>query len=109
VQLNDYFSTTRYDTSRLAAKPDFDAVTGIGLVSKYGGGESICSRTIQRIVGKGDHTGFSVDNLVRIEAVDDAGMQRLIEYIARCPFSLSRMVSLTDDGKILYRASKPGW
>ena len=35
-------------------------------------------------------------------------MQRLIEYIARCPFSLTRMVSLTDDGKILYRASKPG-
>ena len=32
-------------------------------------------------------------------------MQRLIEYVARCPFSLSRMVSVTDDGKILYRAS----
>ena len=28
------------------------------------------------------------------------GMQRLIEYIARCPFSLARMVSLTKDGKI---------
>ena len=32
-------------------------------------------------------------------------MQRLVEYISRCPFSLARMVSLTDDDKILYRAS----
>jgi len=53
------------------------------------------------------HTGFSVNNSVRIEAKDDAGMQRLIEYISRCPFSLARMVSMTDNGKILYRASKP--
>ncbi|MBN1575453.1 MAG: transposase, partial [Chitinispirillaceae bacterium] len=54
------------------------------------------------------HTGFSVDNSVRIASADHDGMQRLVEYIARCPFSLTRMVSLTDDGKILYRASKPG-
>lgn len=54
------------------------------------------------------HTGFSVDHTVRIEADDQNGMQRLIEYISRCPFSLARMVSLTGNGKILYRASKPG-
>ena len=54
------------------------------------------------------HTGFSVDNSVRIEAGDETGMQRLIEYISRCPFSLARMVCLTDNGQILYRASKPG-
>ena len=52
------------------------------------------------------HSGFSVDNSVKIEAADHAGMQRLIQYIARCPFSLGRMVSLTDDGKILYKAGK---
>jgi len=53
------------------------------------------------------HSGFSVDNSVRTEASDHNGMQRLIEYISRCPFSLARMVSLTDDGKVLYRASNP--
>ena len=53
------------------------------------------------------HSGFSVNNSVRITAGDYAGMQRLIEYIARCPFSLARMVSLTKDGKILYRAAHP--
>ena len=51
------------------------------------------------------HSGFSVDNSVRIERGDKAGMQRLVEYVSRCPFSLARMVSVTDDGKILYRAS----
>ncbi|MBN1307785.1 MAG: hypothetical protein JXA18_07705 [Chitinispirillaceae bacterium] len=30
------------------------------------------------------HTGFSVDNSVRIEADDYDGMQRLIEYVCHC-------------------------
>jgi hypothetical protein len=52
------------------------------------------------------HSGFGVDNSVRLEAGDHAGMQRLVEYIARCPFSLARMVKVTDDGKVLYKAGK---
>ena len=51
------------------------------------------------------HSGFSVDNSVRINAGDKAGIQRLTEYITRCPFSLARMVSETKDGKVVYRAS----
>jgi hypothetical protein len=59
------------------------------------------------------HSGFSVDNSVYVAKDDKEGMlrsssaqvQRLIEYIARCPFSLTRMVSITKDGKILYRAA----
>jgi len=51
------------------------------------------------------HSGFSVDTSVRIERGDKVGMQRLVQYISRCPFSLARMVSLTEDGKVLYRAS----
>jgi hypothetical protein len=52
------------------------------------------------------HSGFNVDHSVRIEAGDHAGMQRLVEYISRCPFSLARMVTLNADGRIVYRASK---
>jgi hypothetical protein len=52
------------------------------------------------------HSGFSVDNSVRIEAGDHPGMQRLVEYIARCPFSLARMIAVNDEGKVLYRATK---
>ena len=54
------------------------------------------------------HSGFSVDFSVCIEAGDHAGMQRLVEYIARCPFSLGRMIMLSSDGKVLYRAANPG-
>ena len=51
------------------------------------------------------HTGFSVNNSVKIKRGDKAGMQRLTEYITRCPFSLARMVTKTKEGKIVYRAS----
>ncbi len=51
------------------------------------------------------HSGFSVDNSVRIRRGDKARMQRLTEYITRCPFSLTRMVSQTKEGKVVYRAS----
>lgn len=42
---------------------------------------------------------------MRIKRGDKAGMQRLTEYITRCPFSLARMVTKTKEGKIVYRAS----
>jgi hypothetical protein len=53
------------------------------------------------------HSGFSVDNSVRIASGDRAGMQRLIECISRCPFSLARMIALTPEGWVLYRAATP--
>jgi hypothetical protein len=52
------------------------------------------------------HSGFNIHNAVRIEGDDHKGLQGLVQYIARCPFSLSRMVSVTAEGKVLYRASK---
>jgi hypothetical protein len=53
-----------------------------------------------------EHSGFSVDTSVRIEANDQAAMARLVGYIARCPVSLARMITRTDDGRIVYRASQ---
>jgi hypothetical protein len=70
--------------------------------------EGRIDREVAAMIKSWKHTGFSVDNSVRIEAGDRDGMLRLIEYISRCPFSLARMISLTDNGKILYRGSKPG-
>ncbi len=63
--------------------------------------------TIESMMAWRHCSGFNIDISVRIDAGDHAGMQRLIEYISRCPFSLARMVKLTDDGKIIYRASHP--
>jgi len=52
------------------------------------------------------HSGFSIDNSVRITAEDTEGMQRLVSYISRCPFSLARMIKVTEDGRVVYRAGK---
>jgi hypothetical protein len=53
-----------------------------------------------------EHSGFSVDQSIRLEADDREGMRRMIEYFIRCPFSVARMVRLTAEGKVLYRASR---
>ena len=44
------------------------------------------------------HSGFSVDQSVRVEAKDTEGLQRLIEYFLRCPFSQARMIEVTRPG-----------
>jgi len=50
------------------------------------------------------HSGFSVHQSVRVEAGDTAGLQRLIEYFLRCPFSQARMIDVTGQGKVLYKS-----
>jgi hypothetical protein len=52
------------------------------------------------------HSGFSVDNSVYLSPRDTAGLERLAQYILHCPFSLARVVRLTDDGSVLYRAEQ---
>ena len=54
------------------------------------------------------HSGFSIDNSVRITADNTEGMQRLISYISRCPFSLVRMIKVTEEGQVIYRTGKSG-
>jgi hypothetical protein len=49
------------------------------------------------------HSGFSVDQSVRVEAGDTEGLQRLIEYLLRCPFSQARMIEVTEQGQVLYK------
>jgi hypothetical protein len=52
------------------------------------------------------HSGFNVDRSVRLQAGDTAGIERLAQYMARSPFSLSRLLRITPDGKVIYRAEK---
>ncbi len=52
------------------------------------------------------HSGFSVDNSVYLSPGDTSGLERLAEYILRCPFSLARVVRLGDDGSLIYRAEQ---
>ncbi len=53
-----------------------------------------------------EHTGFSVDQSVLLAAGDQAGIERLVQYMTRCPFSLSRLVKVSDTGQVIYKAEK---
>ena len=52
------------------------------------------------------HSGFSVDQSVFLPAGDLAGIQRLMQYMTRCPFSLSRLIKVTESGQVVYKAEK---
>ena len=49
-----------------------------------------------------------MDRSVYLEAGDTAGLERLAQYMLRCPFSVSRVVRLTEEGKVLYKSEKAG-
>ena len=61
--------------------------------AKYGGAPACGSRPI-------------VEQSVFLPAGDQSGIERLIQYMTRCPFSLSRLVKVSDTGQIVYQAEK---
>ncbi len=52
------------------------------------------------------HSGFSVDQSVFLAAGDREGIERLVQYMTGCPFSLSRLVEVTSSGQVVYKAEK---
>ena len=52
------------------------------------------------------HSGFSVHQSVLLPAGDRQGIERLVRYMTRCPFSLSRLVKVTETGQVVYKAEK---
>ena len=55
------------------------------------------------------HSGFSVHRDVFLPAGDITGIENLSQYIARCPFSLARMIKITADGGVVYKADHNEW
>ena len=41
-----------------------------------------------------------------LAAGDRAGIERVMHYMTRCPFSLSRLVKVTESGQVVYKAEK---
>ena len=64
------------------------------------------NRKLSIICAPGQHRGFSVDQSVLLSAGDQTGIERLVQYMIRCPFSLSRLVKVTDTGQVVYKAEK---
>ena len=50
------------------------------------------------------HSGFSIDRSVHLPTGDAEGIERLTQYMVRCPFSLARVVRFIRAGKVVYRA-----
>ena len=40
---------------------------------------------------------------MRLEAGDREGIQRLMQYFLRCPFSQARMIQVTAEGQVIYK------
>ncbi len=51
-----------------------------------------------------NHNGLSVDQSVLLRAGDRTGIERLVQYMTRCPFSLSRLVKISESGQAFERA-----
>ena len=52
------------------------------------------------------HSGCSVDQSVFLPAGDQVVIERLIQYITRSPFSLSRLAKVSATGQVVYPAAK---
>jgi hypothetical protein len=50
------------------------------------------------------HSGFSVDNSVKIPATSKAARVNLSQYIARHPVSLKKISYVKENGTVIYRA-----
>ncbi|MHC4886380.1 MAG: transposase, partial [Planctomycetota bacterium] len=53
-----------------------------------------------------EHTGFGFDQSVYLAAGDHKGIERLVQYMVRCPFSLARLIKVTDEGAVIYKSEK---
>ena len=87
------------DTTRLLdvwQRKVFDLLLGAGKIDQ---------ELVEQMKGW-PHSGISVDNSVYLPACDTSGLQRLAEYMVRCPFSLARIVRVTESGSVVYRAQK---
>ncbi len=51
-----------------------------------------------------EHSGFSVDNKVRVGANDQKGRRQLARYMIRNPFSLDKMEYKAKQGMVVYRS-----
>jgi hypothetical protein len=49
------------------------------------------------------HSGFSVDNSVKIPATSKAARVNLSQYIARHPVSLKKIFYVKENGTVIYR------
>mgnify|MGYP001813508911 FL=1 len=95
----DFLELAEFDMERLLAAWR-DAVYELYLAE-----EKIQSEVVDNM-RSWEHSGFSVDQSVFLAAGDQAGIERLVQYMTRCPFGSSRLVKVSDTGQFVYQAEK---
>ena len=95
----DFIELPEFDMERLLVAWQ-DAVFAVYLAE-----EKITPEVVENM-RTWQHSGFSVDQSVFLPAGDQADVERLIQYMTRCPFSLSRLVKVSDTGQVVYQAEK---
>ncbi len=68
--------------------------------------EGLITDEVEEQMHSWDHTGFGFDQSVYLPAGDRKGIERLVQYMVRCPFSLGRLVKVTDEGAVIYKSEK---
>jgi hypothetical protein len=64
------------------------------------------SRRSSRTCAPGRTAASARTSRCYLPAGDRAGIERLVQYMTRCPFSLSRLVKVTATGQVIYKAEK---
>ena len=68
---------------------------------RYGPWHPVIDQIVHDDLACGDlQHGFS---RVRVHGADTAAIERLVQYMGRCPFSLERFVNISPDGHVFYR------
>ncbi len=61
----------------------------------------ITEETVQKLLGW-NHSGFNIDNGVRISKDDKKGREAIAQYIMRNVFNVEKIAYIKETGKIIY-------
>ena len=73
------------------------------LVIKYFEDNKLLSSELAKNLLSWKHSGFSIDNSVRIAASDNNARESLAQYMARCPVSLEKIIYEPVKGKVIFK------
>ena len=73
------------------------------LVIKYFKDTGLLSEKMARNLLSWKHSGFNINNSIRIMGNDNKAREALAQYIARCPISLNKIIYESFKGKVIFK------
>jgi hypothetical protein len=73
------------------------------LVIKYFEDNRLVSSDLAKNLLSWKHSGFSIDNSVRIAASDNKAREAIAQYMARCPVFLNKVIYEPFKGKVIFK------